>query len=169
MSTVVIWIFITFSNLIKTEKNINQKAKPKTNKQRQTNKNPKPMVYSNKIRKLKQNWQSLSCSQWIGRDWVAHTTLKRLRCLQITSINYVPSSPTTSPCKITSVASQGKEWKNGRMSIKVLTEMPEGRCANVCGLKYTQKKNNSFKGFQQFSFLIYGRKLKGIKEKMSLQ
>lgn len=46
--------------------------------------------------------------------------------------------------------------------------MPEGRCVNVCGLKYIQKKNNSFKGFQQFSFLIDGEKLKRVKENKSL-
>lgn len=51
---------------------------------------------------------------------------------------------------------------------KGITKMPEGKCANVCGLKYTQKINKSFKIFQQFSFLIYGRKLKGVKEKKSL-
>lgn len=63
---------------------------------------------------------------------------------------------------------RGKEWKNARLSIKVVTEMPEGKCVNVCGLKYTKKKNKSFKIFQQFSFLIYGRKWKGVKEKKSL-
>lgn len=48
--------------------------------------------------------------------------------------------------------------------------MPEGRCVNVCGLKYIQKKNNSFKGFQQFSFFNRWRKIKkSEREQKSLQ
>lgn len=50
------------------------------------------------------NQQRLGCS-------VAHITLKGLRCLQLTSINYVPSLATTSLCKITSVASKGERMK----------------------------------------------------------
>jgi len=43
--------------------------------------------------------------------------------------------------------------------------VPEGRCVNVCGTKYTQKKNNYFKVFKQLSFSIDGRKAKIVKDR----
>lgn len=44
------------------------------------------------------------------------------------------------------------------MSIQVWTEMPAGEWVDVCGIKYTQKKNIPFRGSQQFSFFSRWKK-----------